>query len=136
MPLEICYFYESVLKISCKSIYFNTKLFLFSTGDIAIALTDSQGKDVPVNTIDNQDGTFKIEYTPSSPGTYTVSVFFANSEIPKSPIKVNVESSIDLSKVKVVGLDTRKFYFFLLRSYILLCFRFKTIVSKLIEFLI
>lgn len=85
-----------------------TELKSLFLGDIAIALTDAQGKDVPVNTIDNQDGTFKIEYTPSSPGTYTVSVFFANSEIPKSPIKVNVESSIDLSKVKVVGLDTRK----------------------------
>ncbi|XP_063405530.1 filamin-B-like isoform X4 [Mytilus trossulus] len=89
-----------------KTTYFIVDCKLAGPGDIAIALTDAQGKDVPVNTIDNQDGTFKIEYTPSSPGTYTVSVFFANSEIPKSPIKVNVESSIDLSKVKVVGLDT------------------------------
>lgn len=85
-------------------------LILFP-GDIAIALVDAQGKDVPVNTIDQKDGTFKIEYTPNSPGTYIVSVYFANQEIPKSPIKVNVESSIDLSKVKVVGLDTRKFQF-------------------------
>nr|AKS48135.1 filamin-like protein-1 [Mytilus coruscus] len=89
-----------------KTTYFIVDCKAAGPGDIAIALTDAQGKDVPVNTIDNQDGTFKIEYTPSSPGTYTVSVFFANSEIPKSPIKVNVESSIDLSKVKVVGLDT------------------------------
>ncbi|XP_052093723.1 filamin-C-like isoform X17 [Mytilus californianus] len=89
-----------------KTTYFIVDCKAAGPGDIAIALTDAQGKDVPVNTIDNQDGTFKIEYTPSSPGTYTVSVFFANSEIPMSPIKVNVESSIDLSKVKVVGLDT------------------------------
>ncbi|XP_052093728.1 filamin-A-like isoform X19 [Mytilus californianus] len=92
-----------------KTTYFIVDCKAAGPGDIAIALTDAQGKDVPVNTIDNQDGTFKIEYTPSSPGTYTVSVFFANSEIPMSPIKVNVESSIDLSKVKVVGLDTRVF---------------------------
>lgn len=78
------------------------------TGDISIALIDERGKDVPVKTIDNKDGTFTIEYEPKTPGTYTVAVYFANSEIPKSPIKVTVEASVDLSKVKVVGLDTRK----------------------------
>ncbi|XP_069142475.1 filamin-A-like isoform X2 [Argopecten irradians] len=75
-------------------------------GDVSIALTDERGRDVPVKTVDNKDGTFRIEYEPKTPGTYVVQVYFANSEIPKSPIKVNVESSIDLSKVKVVGLDT------------------------------
>jgi len=83
-------------------------------GDVSIALVDANGKDVPVNTIDNKDGTFTIEYEPKTPGTFTVAVFFANKEIPSSPIKVKVESSIDLSKVKVVGLDTRKLRFVLL----------------------
>lgn len=86
-------------------------MYILFSGDIAIALVDGQGKDVPVNTVDQKDGTFKIEYTPNTPGTYIVSVYFANQEIPKSPIKVNVESSIDLSKVKVVGLDTRKCHY-------------------------
>lgn len=79
-----------------------------SPGDVAIALTDERGKDVPVNTIDNKDGTFTVEYEPTTVGVYTVQVFFAEKEIPTSPIKVKVESSIDLSKVTVKGLDTRK----------------------------
>ena len=78
------------------------------SGDVAIALTDDRGKDVPVNTIDNKDGTFTVEYEPTTVGIYTVQVFFAEKEIPASPIKVKVESSIDLSKVTVKGLDTRK----------------------------
>lgn len=82
--------------------------FLVIVGDVAIALTDDKGKDVPCNTIDNKDGTFTVEYEPKTPGTYTVQVYFATKEVPQSPIKVKVESSIDLSKVTVKGLETRK----------------------------
>lgn len=79
-------------------------------GDIGIALTDGNGRDVPVKTTDQKNGTFRVEYEPVNPGTYVVAVYFAGKEIPSSPIKVPVEASIDLSKVKVVGLDKRKFY--------------------------
>lgn len=77
-------------------------------GDIGIALTDGNGRDVPVKTTDQKDGTFKVEYEPVNPGTYVVAVYFGGKEIPSSPIKVPVEASVDLSKVKVVGLDKRK----------------------------
>lgn len=80
----------------------------YDAGDVAIALTDDKGKDVPCNTIDNKDGTFTVEYEPKTPGMYTVQVYFATKEVPQSPIKVKVESSIDLSKVTVKGLETRK----------------------------
>ncbi|XP_059165585.1 filamin-A-like isoform X3 [Physella acuta] len=76
-------------------------------GDVAVGLTDERGVDVPVKTIDNQDGTFTVEYEPKSPGTYTVLVYFANKEVPQSPIKVKVEPNIDVSKVKVIGLEPR-----------------------------
>ncbi|RUS81267.1 hypothetical protein EGW08_010971 [Elysia chlorotica] len=74
-------------------------------GDVAVGLTDEKGMDVPVKTTDNQDGTFTVEYEPKSPGKYTVLVLFANKEVPQSPIKVQVEPNIDVSKVKVVGLE-------------------------------
>ncbi|XP_021363284.1 filamin-A-like isoform X15 [Mizuhopecten yessoensis] len=99
---------EKGVKTGVKT-YFVVDCKTAGPGDISIALTDERGKDVPVKTVDNKDGTFRIEYEPKTPGTYVVQVYFANSEIPKSPIKVTVESSIDLSKVKVVGLDTRVF---------------------------
>lgn len=93
---------------------------IYYSGDVAIALVDDRGKDVPCNTIDNKDGTFTIEYEPKSPGTYTVQVYFAGQEVPQSPIKVKVESSIDLSKVTVRGLETRKSITNILYTYILL----------------
>ncbi|XP_052780237.1 filamin-A-like isoform X2 [Mya arenaria] len=86
--------------------YFTVDCRSAGPGDVAIALVDERGKDVPCNTIDNKDGTFRIEYEPKTPGMYVVQVYFATQEIPQSPIKVKVESSIDLSKVTVKGLET------------------------------
>ncbi|XP_056000448.1 filamin-A-like isoform X18 [Ostrea edulis] len=89
--------------------YFIVDCTTAGPGDIGIALTDGNGRDVPVKTTDQKDGTFKVEYEPVNPGTYVVAVYFGGKEIPSSPIKVPVEASVDLSKVKVVGLDKRVF---------------------------
>ena len=75
-------------------------------------MTDERGVDVPIKTTDNQDGTFTVEYEAKTPGKYTALVYFANKEVPQSPIKVDVEPNIDVSKVKVVGLEPSKFYFY------------------------
>ena len=80
---------------------------LFS-GDVAIALTDERGLDVPVKTTDNKDNTFKIDFEPKTVGTYTASVFFAEQEIPSSPYRINVDPSIDVGKVHVEGMEDSK----------------------------
>ncbi|XP_041349933.1 filamin-A-like isoform X2 [Gigantopelta aegis] len=90
-----------------KSTYFKVDCKEAGPGDVAIALTDGNGRDVPVKVTDKGDGTFTVDYEPKTPGTHTVMVYLAGKEIPKSPIKVNVESSIDVSKVKVVGLEPK-----------------------------
>ncbi|XP_074644607.1 filamin-A-like isoform X5 [Tubulanus polymorphus] len=78
-------------------------------GDVAIALTDDKGIDVPVETVDNKDGTFTIQYQPYTTGTYTASVFFAEKKVPQSPIKIEVAPSCDVSKVFIDGLEPRVF---------------------------
>ena len=47
----------------------------------------------------------RIDYEPKSVGTYTVNVIFADQEIPSSPYTVKVEPNIDVSGVKVLGLE-------------------------------
>lgn len=54
---------------------------------------------------------FRIEYNPKKVGTYTVNVIFADKEIPSSPYKVKVEPDIDISGVKVSGLEPSKYCF-------------------------
>ena len=88
-------------------IYYCICLYLCS-GDVAVDLTDERGVDVPIKTIDNKDGTFTVEYEPKTPGVYTAMIYFAEQEIPQSPIKVKVEPSIDTSGIKVEGLEPSK----------------------------
>ncbi len=82
-------------------------------GDISIALTDPKNQDVPFTIDDNQNGTFTIGYTAKLPGIHCISVLFGENEIPVSPIKVNVEPSVDVSKIRVEGLETSKSFFVL-----------------------
>ena len=83
-------------------------IHLFISGDISIALTDTKNQDLPFTIDDNQDGTFTIAYTPKLPGVHCISVLFGDNEIPISPIKVNVEPSVDINKIHIEGLETSK----------------------------
>ena len=82
-----------------------------SAGDVAIALTNERGLDVPVKTTDQQDNTFKVEFEPQSVGQFNASVFFADQEIPSSPYRINVQPSVDVSKVQIQGLEDSKYLF-------------------------
>ncbi|GAU93664.1 hypothetical protein RvY_05566 [Ramazzottius varieornatus] len=78
-------------------------------GDVQIALQNEKGQDVPFKINDNRDGTFTVDYTAPSPGTYKVTVMFAGKEVPASPIKVQVAPHIDVSGIRVEGLEQRAF---------------------------
>ena len=51
---------------------------------------------------------------PSEVGPHRVNVDFNGKEVPKSPFNVMAEPAIDFNKVKVTGLEQRKFLAFLL----------------------
>lgn len=60
---------------------------------------------MPVKTTDQKNSTFRIDFAPQSVGEYSASVFFAEQEVPSSPYKIQVEPSVDVSKVQVLGLE-------------------------------
>lgn len=78
-------------------------------GEVQIALTNAQGQDIPIDIQDNRDGTFTVEYSTSSPGDHRVTVLYAGAEIPQSPIVVPVQSHVDVTKVKVDGLEPSEY---------------------------
>ncbi|XP_069499881.1 filamin-B isoform X2 [Ambystoma mexicanum] len=57
----------------------------------------------PVDVADNGDGIHTVKYTPTQEGPYTVSVQYADEEIPRSPFKVRVLPTCDASMVKASG---------------------------------
>ncbi|KAG9345782.1 hypothetical protein JZ751_008927 [Albula glossodonta] len=56
-----------------------------------------------VNINDNGDGTHTVNYTPTKDGPYTVSVKYADQEVPRSPFKVKALPAHDASKVRASG---------------------------------
>lgn len=89
--------------------HFNIDCREAGPGEVQIALTNAHGQDIPIEIQDNRDGTFTVEYLTSSPGDHRVTVLYAGSEIPQSPIVVPVQSHVDVTKVKVDGLEPSVF---------------------------
>lgn len=94
---------------SQKSTHFNIDARDAGAGDLAVAITDEKGQAIPYELSDNGDGTFSVDYSPPTPGNYKVSVKYAGQEVPQSPIRVAVQPHVDVSKVKVDGLEPSVF---------------------------
>lgn len=52
---------------------------------------------------DNRDGSCTVEYVPTEPGEYDVSIKFAEQHIPGSPFKVNVDKPVEATNVRAYG---------------------------------
>uniref|UniRef100_A0A8C9QV41 Filamin A n=1 Tax=Scleropages formosus TaxID=113540 RepID=A0A8C9QV41_SCLFO len=57
----------------------------------------------PVEVVDNGDQTHTISYVPTKEGPYSISILYADEEIPRSPFKVKVLPTHDASKVRASG---------------------------------
>ncbi|XP_033186873.1 filamin A protein cher isoform X3 [Bombus vancouverensis nearcticus] len=73
-------------------------------GELRVNIKDSDNKEIPFSLSDNKDGTHTITYVAREPGTCSVNLNYGGLNAPQCPIKVNVESHIDISEVKVEGL--------------------------------
>lgn len=89
--------------------HFNIDCRSAGPGAVKVKLSDEKGNTIPVKLQDNEDGTYTCDYVAPNPGNYKVSVSFANKEIPNSPIKVPVGARVDVSKIKVDGLEPSVF---------------------------
>ncbi|KAJ8002627.1 hypothetical protein DPEC_G00160850 [Dallia pectoralis] len=70
---------------------------------LEVQLTGPSGSAEPVAVKNNGDGTHTVNYTPAQDGPYTVSVKYADQEVPRSPFKVRCQPGHDASKVRASG---------------------------------
>ena len=94
-------------------------------GKVEVVCTDEDGNPAEVKMKDNKDGTYSVSYMPVRPGTYTITIKFASSDIPKSPYKVRTVFKIctvqNRGSFSIIT-DTRfqkSVSFFLLKMFIL-----------------
>lgn len=71
------------------------------TGGLSLAIEGPS--EAKINCKDNRDGSCSVEYIPTEPGEYDVSIKFTDTHIPGSPFKVLVEAETDETLVKAHG---------------------------------
>ncbi|XP_078091829.1 filamin-C isoform X2 [Mustelus asterias] len=70
---------------------------------LKVLILGPTGISEPAKVMDNGDGTHTVHYTPATDGPFTVSVKYAEQEVPRSPFKIKVLPTHDASKVRASG---------------------------------
>ena len=73
-----------------------------AVGNVQVTVTDSNSSEVK-NSVKLVSGKYHVTYCPINIGTHTIQVLVDNSETPKSPYQVQVESFPLLSATKASG---------------------------------
>lgn len=68
---------------------------------------EETNKEIPVRVLDNEDNTYTVEVIPPTIGSYSTNLVYGGLKVPVSP-KVQVTPAIDVSKIKVDGLEPSK----------------------------
>lgn len=77
-------------------------------GELEVHLIhDETGSEVPVRVLDNDDNTYSVEVIPPLTGSYTTNLKYGGLKVPVAP-KVQVNPVVDVSKIKVDGLEPSK----------------------------
>lgn len=63
---------------------------------------------VPIKLSDNEDGTYTVDYEATQSGNHTVTIHYGRVLVPSTPIKFKVHPNVDVSKIKVDGLEPSK----------------------------
>lgn len=71
-------------------------------------LNEDTGEEIPINLSNNGDKTYTVDYEPPQSGNYCVTLDYGGLRVPTTPIKFKVEPSVDVSKIKVDGLEPSK----------------------------
>lgn len=69
-------------------------------------MKSENGFEIPLEITDNEDDTYLVDYTVPSTGDYTLHCKYGGIQVPQSPLKIRVPPNVDVSKIKVDGLET------------------------------
>lgn len=70
---------------------------------LSCAITDSKGKSIQSQIIQQANEVFKILYTPYEAGRHTIELCYDNMPVPGSPFVIHVKSGCDPSRCKAFG---------------------------------
>ncbi|XP_014601690.1 PREDICTED: filamin-A-like [Polistes canadensis] len=85
--------------------HFNIDCREAGPGNMGVTIVSEDGRELPVSLTDNEDNTYSVQYVAPQPGNYFVNLTYGGLVVPMCPITVNVQPHIDVSRIKVDGLE-------------------------------
>lgn len=73
-------------------------------------------QEIPVKITDNGDRTYTVDYETNHAGLHTVTLLYGGIKVHSTPIKFRVHPNVDVSKIKVDGLEPSKYRKILLQG--------------------
>lgn len=80
--------------------------------DVVLRNEDTR-QETPIHLTDNEDGTYTVDYETPQSGTHSVTLHYGGYKVPHTPIKFKVEPNVDVSKIRVDGLEPSEYFKFL-----------------------
>lgn len=79
-------------------------------GDLDVHLiNENTREEIPLKLTDNGDQTYTVDYETILGGTHKLSLLYGGQKVPTTPIIFKVEPSVDVSKIKVDGLEPSEY---------------------------
>ncbi|XP_015833319.1 filamin-A isoform X5 [Tribolium castaneum] len=79
-------------------------------GDLDVHLVNEETRqEIPVKLTDNGDRTYTVDYETPQSGMHTVTLHYGGLRVPTTPIKFKVHPNVDVSKIRVDGLEPSVF---------------------------
>lgn len=95
-------------------LYYASRTFLILfIGEPRVVLIGEKGGSVQTKMVDQNDRTYKIEFTAPVAGLYNANVQFASSPVPKSPFRITAQAAVNIKQVFVKDLPECKGIMFL-----------------------
>lgn len=89
--------------------HFNVDARTAGDGNLDVQVIHDESQiEVPVRVIDNKDNTYTVELNPPETGSYTTNLHYGGLKVPMIP-KVVITPAVDMTKIKVDGLEPSKY---------------------------
>ncbi|XP_039299021.1 filamin-A isoform X2 [Nilaparvata lugens] len=85
--------------------HFNVDCRDAGQGEVDVSVSNEKNVPIPIQVTDNEDGTYNVDYCAPTPGNYTINVNYGGLQVPQSPLRVPVSPHVDVSKIRVDGLE-------------------------------
>merc|ERR1712223_151825 len=74
-------------------------------GHVNVNITSAKRNTVPVSIVDNKDDTYTVTYEASDAGPQKIIITLDDTEIPQSPIKLDIKPAVDLTKIALIEFE-------------------------------